>query len=194
MSSISMSEYAQRRQQLMQRMAPNSIAIVPAAPVSLRNNSVEYPYRQNSDFFYLSGFSEPEAVLVIIPQRSQGQFVLFCRDRDPERELWDGLRAGQAGAIEQYKANEAFSISEIDNILPGLLEGRERVYYSIGNHPTFDQQVMSWVNNIRGKARMGVKPPTEFVMLDPLLHEARLHKSPAEIALMQQAAEVSSAF
>ena len=101
MSSISMSEYAQRREQLMQRMAPNSIAILPAAPVSTRNNSVEYPYRQHSDFFYLSGFAEPEAVLVLIPKREHGEFVVFCRERNPERELWDGLRAGQDGAVQQ---------------------------------------------------------------------------------------------
>lgn len=191
MSSISMSEYAQRREQLMQRMAPNSIAILPAAPVSTRNSSVEYPYRQHSDFFYLSGFSEPEAVLVLIPKREHGEFILFCRERNPERELWDGLRTGQDGAVQHYKADDAFPISDIDDILPGLIEGRERVYYSIGNNPEFDQQMMEWLNSIRSKARMGAQPPKEFVMLDHLLHDARLHKSTAEIDTMQQAADIS---
>ena len=191
MSSISTSEYAQRRQQLMQRMTPNSIAILSAAAVSTRNSSVEYPYRQDSDFFYLSGFSEPEAVLVLIPQREQGEFVLFCRERNPERELWDGLRAGQDGAIADYQADDAFPIGDIDEILPGLIEGRDRVYYSIGNHAEFDQQMMDWLNTIRSKARMGAQPPKEFVMLDHLLHDARLRKSPAEIATMQQAADIS---
>ncbi|MDY0205681.1 MAG: Xaa-Pro aminopeptidase [Pseudomonas sp.] len=191
MSSISTSEYAQRRQQLMQRMTPNSIAILSAAAVSTRNSSVEYPYRQDSDFFYLSGFSEPEAVLVLIPKREHGEFVLFCRERNPERELWDGLRAGQDGAIADYQADDAFPISDIDDILPGLIEGRERVYYSIGNNAEFDQQMMDWLNTIRSKARMGAQPPKEFVMLDHLLHDARLRKSPAEIATMQQAADIS---
>jgi len=191
MSSISTSEYAQRRQQLMQRMTPNSIAILSAAAVSTRNNSVEYPYRQDSDFFYLSGFSEPEAVLVLIPKREHGEFILFCRERNPERELWDGLRAGQEGAIADYQADDAFPINDIDDILPGLIEGRERVYYSIGNNPDFDQQMMEWLNTIRSKARMGAQPPKEFVMLDHLLHDARLYKSPAEIATMQQAADIS---
>lgn len=192
MSSISPSEYAQRRQQLMQRMTPNSIAVLPAAAVSTRNNSVDYPYRQNSDFYYLSGFQEPEAVLVLIPQRAHGEFILFCRERNPERELWDGLRAGQEGAIADYQADDAFPISDIDDILPGLIEGRERVYYSVGNNPEFDQQMMEWLNSIRSKARMGAQPPKEFVVLDHLLHEARLYKSPAEIATMQKAADISS--
>lgn len=191
MSSISPSEYAQRRQQLMQRMTPNSIAILPAATISTRNNSVDYPYRQNSDFYYLSGFQEPEAVLVLIPQREHGEFILFCRERNPERELWDGLRAGQDGAIADYQADDAFPISDIDDILPGLIEGRERVYYSVGNNPEFDQQMMEWLNSIRSKARMGAQPPKEFVVLDHLLHNARLYKSPAEIATMQKAADIS---
>jgi len=191
MRSISTSEYAQRRQQLMQQMTPNSIAILPAAAISTRNSSVEYPYRQDSDFFYLSGFAEPEAVLVLIPKREHGEFVVFCRERNPERELWDGLRAGQDGAIADYQADDAFPISDIDDILPGLIEGRERVYYSVGNNSEFDQQMMEWLNNIRSKARMGAQPPKEFVVLDHLLHEARLYKSPAEIATMQQAADIS---
>ncbi|HZJ94470.1 MAG TPA: Xaa-Pro aminopeptidase [Thiopseudomonas sp.] len=191
MSSISPSEYAQRRQQLMQRMTPNSIAVLPAAATSTRNNSVDYPYRQDSDFYYLSGFQEPEAVLVLIPKREHGEFILFCRERNPERELWDGLRAGQAGAMADYQADDAFPINDIDDILPGLMEGRERVYYSVGNNLEFDRQMMEWLNSIRSKARMGSQPPKEFVVLDHLLHNARLYKSPAEIALMQQAADIS---
>lgn len=191
MRSISTSEYAQRRQQLMQRMTPNSIAILPAAAINTRNSSVEYPYRQHSDFFYLSGFAEPEAVLVLIPKREHGEFIIFCRERNPERELWDGLRAGQEGVIADYQADDAFPINDIDDILPGLIEGRDRVYYSIGNNPEFDQQMMEWLNSIRSKARMGAQPPEEFVVLDHLLHDARLYKSSAEIATMQQAADIS---
>jgi len=190
-SLISQTEYRQRRQLLMQQMEPNSIAILPAAPVSNRNNSVDYPYRQNSDFFYLSGFAEPEAVLAIIPGREHGEFVLFCRERNPEKELWDGLRAGQEGAVRDYGADDAFPFTDIDEILPGLIEGRERVYYSVGKNHSFDQQLMDWVNSIRSKARLGAQPPKEFVMLDHLLHEMRLFKSPAEVRVMQQAAAIS---
>lgn len=191
MSLISQEEYRQRRQLLMQQMDANSIAILAAAPVSNRNASVDYPYRQNSDFFYLSGFAEPEAVMAIIPGREHGEFVLFCRERDPQKELWDGLRAGQEGAMRDHGADDAFPIGDIDEILPGLIEGRERVYYSVGKNHSFDQQLMEWVNSIRSKARLGAQPPKEFVMLDHLLHEMRLFKSTAEVRVMQQAADIS---
>ena len=192
MTRLPMSEYAQRRQALMAQMEPNSIAILPAAPVYIRNRDVEHTYRQHSDFQYLSGFAEPEAVLVLIPGRSHGEFVMFCRERDPERELWDGLRAGQEGAIKHYGADDAFPIGDIDEILPGLLEGKDRVYYAIGTNQAFDQQLMEWVNVIRSKARLGAAPPKEFVALDHLLHEMRLYKSANEIAVMQYAADISA--
>lgn len=192
MSLISQTEYRKRRDLLMQQMEPNSIAILPAAPASNRNNSVDYPYRQNSDFQYLCGFGEPEAVMALIPGREHGEFVMFCRERDPERELWDGLRAGQDGVIERYGADDAFPIADIDEILPGLIEGRERIYYSVGKNHNFDQQLMEWVNTIRSKARLGAQPPKEFVMLDHLLHEMRLFKSASEVSIMQHAADISA--
>lgn len=190
--SIRPAEYASRRQHLMSQMAANSIAILPASPVCNRNNSVDYPYRPNSDFYYLSGFDEPEAVLVLIPGREHGEYILFCRERNPEKELWDGLRAGQEGAIRDFGADDAFPIGDIDEILPGLLEGRDRVYYSVGKNLTFDQQLMDWVNTIRSKARLGASPPKEFVMLDHLLHDMRLYKSAAEVGQMQRACDISS--
>lgn len=192
MSLISQTEYRKRRDLLMQQMEPNSIAILPAAPVSNRNNSVDYPYRQNSDFYYLCGFAEPESVLALIPGREHGEFVMFCRERNPERELWDGLRAGQDGVVKNYGADDAFPIADIDEILPGLIEGRERIYYSVGKNHSFDQQLMEWVNSIRSKARLGAQPPKEFVMLDHLLHEMRLFKSSAEVSIMQHAAQISA--
>ena len=192
MPSLPAAEFAQRRHQLMEQMSPNSIAILPASPVCNRNNSVDYAYRPNSDFYYLSGFDEPEAVLVLIPGREHGQYILFCRERDPARELWDGLRAGQEGAIRDFSADDAFPIGDIDEILPGLLEGRDRVYYSVGKNLVFDQQLMDWVNTIRSKARLGASPPKEFVMLDHLLHDMRLYKSAAEVAQMQQACDISA--
>nr|WP_313405703.1 Xaa-Pro aminopeptidase [Pseudomonas sp.] len=192
MISIPKSEYARRRKALMAQMEPNSIAILPAAPVYIRNRDVEHVYRQDSDFQYLTGFPEPEAVMALIPGREHGEYVLFCRERDPERELWDGLRAGQDGAISKFGADDAFPIGDIDDILPGLIEGRERVYYAIGCNQEFDHRLMEWVNHIRAKARLGATPPNEFVALNHLLHDMRLYKSAAEVKVMKEAAEISA--
>ncbi len=176
----------------MEQMGPDSIAILPAAPMYIRNRDVEHVYRQDSDFQYLSGFPEPEAVIALIPGREHGEYVLFCRERDPERELWDGLRAGQDGAVRDYGADDAFPIGDIDDILPGLIEGRERVYYAIGSNESFDHRLMEWIKTIRSKARQGAQPPSEFVALDHLLHDLRLYKSAAEVKVMQAAAEISA--
>ncbi len=192
MSRIPASEYARRRKALMAQMEPNSIAILAAAPVHIRNRDVEHVYRQDSDFQYLTGFPEPEAVLALIPGREHGEYVLFCRERDPERELWDGLRAGQDGAVRDFGADDAFPIGDIDDILPGLIEGRERVYYAIGFNQEFDHRLMDWINVIRSKARQGAQPPNEFVALDHLLHDMRLYKSAAEVKLMREAADISA--
>ena len=186
-------EFAKRRKQLMHMMGTGAIAILPTAPVRLRNRDVEYAYRHDSDFYYLTGFPEPEAVAVFIPGRKQGEYILFCRERDPEMETWNGRRAGQEGACEQYGADDAFPFTDIDEILPGLLENCGRVFYTMGSHPEFDQSVMAWVNQIRQKSRAGIETPREFVALDHLLHEMRLFKSPAEIKTMRRAAQISAA-
>lgn len=192
MSHIPKAEYARRRKALMAQMVPNSIAILPAAAVAIRNRDVQHVYRQDSDFQYLSGFPEPEAVIALIPGREHGEYVLFCRERNPERELWDGLRAGQEGAVSDYGADDAFPIADIDEILPGLIEGRERVYSAMGSNPEFDRRLMDWINVIRSKARLGAQPPNEFVALDHLLHDMRLYKSAAEVKVMRAAADISA--
>nr|WP_093477685.1 Xaa-Pro aminopeptidase [Halopseudomonas yangmingensis] len=192
MMQIPRQEYSRRRKALMAQMVPNSIAVLPAAQVRTRNRDTEYPYRQDSDFQYLTGFPEPEAVAVLIPGRAHGEFVLFCRERDPERELWDGYRAGQEGAVASYGADDAFPISDIDDILPGLIEGRERVYYAMGANPEFDRRLTGWINSIRSKARLGAQPPNEFEALDHLLHDLRLYKSAAELKVMREAAKISA--
>ncbi len=189
---IPKAEYARRRKALMAQMEPNSIAILPAAAVAIRNRDVEHVYRQDSDFQYLSGFPEPEAVIALIPGREHGEYVLFCRERNPEREQWDGLRAGQDGAVRDFGADDAFPISDIDDILPGLIEGRDRVYSAMGSNPEFDRRLMEWINVIRSKARLGASPPNEFVALDHLLHDMRLYKSAAEVKVMREAAEISA--
>jgi len=135
---IGRDEFARRRRQLVKAMGREAIAIIPAAPVHLRNNDVEYAYRQDSNFFYLTGFAEPESVAVLVPGRPQGEYLLFVRDRDPARETWDGRRAGPVGARRDYGADDAFPIGDIDDILPVLMEGRAKVYFSGGMHREFD--------------------------------------------------------
>ncbi|AOU96903.1 Xaa-Pro aminopeptidase [Acidihalobacter yilgarnensis] len=185
------SEFARRRRQLMRQIGERGIVIMPAAPVRLRNRDADYRYRQDSDFLYLTGFSEPEAVAVLIPGRPQGEFILFCRERDLAQETWHGRRAGQAGAVERYGADDSFPITDIDDILPGLLEDRDRVFYSMGRDAAFDRQLMEWINRLRAQSRSGRQSPHEFVSLEYLLHEMRLFKSAAELKLMRRAAEIA---
>ncbi|MGD9984547.1 MAG: Xaa-Pro aminopeptidase [Porticoccaceae bacterium] len=189
---ITAQEFTRRRRDLMATMSKNSIAILTAAPEQVRSRDTYFPYRQDSNFFYLTGFPEPEAVLVLIPKRPQGQFVLFCRERDRSREIWDGRRAGPEGARELYGADDAFPIDDIDEILPGLLEGRDRVYYALGRNRTFDTRLLDWIDGIRARARSGAVPPDEFVDLDHLVHEARLFKTATELKVMRKAGAISA--
>src|ERR1700739_528025 len=185
-------EFARRRRQLMRLMGRDSIAILPAAPVRHRNNDVEYAYQQDSDFYYITGFGEPEAVAVLIPGREQAEYILCVRDRDPARETWDGRRAGPEGATRDYGAHDAFPIGDIDEILPGLLENRTKVYYTMGVYADFDQRVVGWVNGLRTQARNGRHPPQEFVALDHVLHDMRLYKSRRELALLGASARIAA--
>jgi Xaa-Pro aminopeptidase len=190
--SISRAEFARRRRHLMALMEPNSIAIIPSAREQVRSRDTEYPFRQDSDFHYLSGFGEPQAVMVLVPGRAHGEFVMFCRERDPEKELWLGRRLGPQGVCEALGADDAFPIGDIDDILPGLIEGRERVYYSMGRSAEFDRQVMAWVNQIRARESQGAVPPGELTDLDHMLHDLRLIKSAAELRLLREAGAVTA--
>jgi Xaa-Pro aminopeptidase len=184
-------EFARRRRQLMRMMGKGGIAILPAAAEKQRNSDVHYNYRPDSDFHYLTGFDEPDAVAVLVPGREQAEYILFVRDRDPLRETWDGKRAGPDGATRDYGADDAFPIGDIDDILPGLMEQCSRVYYTMGVHAEFDHHVVSWVNTLRSQAKHGLHTPQEFVALDHLLHDMRLYKSRSELALMRQAAQIT---
>lgn len=182
-----------RREQLMREIGPGGIAVLPAAPERPRNRDVHHPYRQDSDFLYLTGFPEPDAVAVIVPEREAGEYILFCRERDPTREAWEGRTIGQDDAVSEYGADDAFPISDIDEILPGLMEGRDKVYCPMGANPAFDQRLIGWVNALRQRARAGVKAPLEYVSLEHILHEMRLIKSREEILMMREAARVTAA-
>ena len=171
----------------MSTMQGNSIAIVAAAAEKIRSRDTHYPYKQATNLSYLCGFSEPESVLVLIPGRGQGESILFCREKDRLRETWDGYRVGPEGAVADFALDDAFPIGDLDDILPGLLEGRERVYYAIGKDADFDRHLMGWVNEISGSAA-----PGEFVDLDHIVNEMRLIKTAAELKLMRRAGEISA--
>jgi len=185
-------EFARRRKQLMRMMDSDSIAILPTNPEQSRNRDVDFPFRPDSDFYYLTGFTEPDAVAVLAPGRKHGEYLLFCRDRDPEMETWHGRRAGPEGAVERFGADDAFPIGDIDDILPGLLEGRDRVFYTMGAAPDFDKRVIGWVNRIRSQSRAGKHAPEEFVSLEHFVHDMRLYKSRAEVKTMRQAANIAA--
>jgi Xaa-Pro aminopeptidase len=190
--AVGREEFKRRRKALLKQMGRDSIAIVPTSPVRMRNNDVEHAYRPDSDFFYLTGFVEPESVAVLVPGRPQGEYILFVRDRDPARETWDGRRAGPAGATRDFGADDAFPISDIDDILPGLLENRAKVFYAMGTHPEFDQRVVGWVNGLRTQARNGRHAPQEISALDHVLHDMRLFKSRAEVDTMRESARIAA--
>lgn len=189
---MSPGEFERRRGQLMKMAGDGSILILPAAPVRLRNRDTPYPYRQDSDFYYLTGFPEPEAVLVLVPGREQGEQILFCRERDPAAELWDGLRAGLDGAREAFGMDDAFPIADIDEILPGLIEGRSRVYYTIGRDQDFDRQILAWVNSVGKQAHRGARAPGEFISLTHYLHELRLFKNRPEVSALSKSARLAA--
>ena len=193
MNCIKPSEYEVRRQHLLQQLPAGSAALLFAAPESVRSRDTHFPYRQDSDFDYLTGFAEPEAVLLLLPGRSQGQVVMFCRARDAEREIWDGRRAGPEGLVERYGADAAYPIEELDTRMPQLLCGCSRLYYPMSRREALDPQLTRWLNALRAQARAGIKPPGELADVDALVHEMRIIKSDAELALMQRAGDIGAA-
>lgn len=191
--ALSAKACGKRRKQLMRMVGYDAILILPAAPQRIRSRDTHFPYRQDSDFWYLTGFNEPEAVLVLVPGRAHGEALLFCRERDLEREGWDGPRLGPEGAVDGLGMDDAWAIDDIDEILPGLLEGRSRVYYHFGHDTEFDLKLIGWVNRVRAQVRRGAQPPHEFLELGHLLDEMRLFKSADELALMQRSADIAVA-
>lgn len=185
-------EFKRRRRALLRIMGDNAIAIIPAARQAMRSRDTEYPYRADSNMLYLTGFDEPESLMVLVPNRKAGQYLMFCRDRDPEKETWHGRRLGVEDAPAVLGADDAFPISDIDDILPGLLENKQSVYHTLGKDPQFDAQLLGWLNKARSSRRGDSGDPDSFISLDYHLHELRLFKSRSEIALMKQAAKLSA--
>jgi Xaa-Pro aminopeptidase len=179
-----------RRTALAKRMG-QGIAIIPTAAEALRNRDTHYPYRYDSYFYYLTGFIEPEAVIVVIAGDTP-KSILFCRDKDMEREIWDGFRHGPAGALAEFGVDEAYSISELDSRMVSLLANQPELYFSLGADAAWDQRVTGWLNDVRSQARSGVSAPAAIRDVRVLLDEMRLIKSPQEIATMRRAATISA--
>lgn len=183
--------FKQRRAALLRAIGKNNIGLIAAAPEVLRNGDAHYRYRQNSDFYYLTGFQEPEAVAVFIPGREAGEYVLFNRRRDRDQEIWTGFRAGQEGAETDFGVDQAFPIDELSQQLPTLLANCKQLYYPIGRNKVFDKSVMDAVEIVRGKIRTGINAPEEFLNIEHIIHDMRLYKSAEEIACLQKAADIS---
>lgn len=156
---MTQNEFRRRRRQLMRMMGKDSIAILPAAGIKQRNNDVTYPYRPDSDFYYLTGFERARSRCRAHTGTQTGEYILFCREKDEEKERWDGPIAGQEGAVAEYAADDSFPVVDLNEILPRMLEQCERVYYAMGCDPELDKNMSSWISQIRGKARCGVHTP-----------------------------------
>lgn len=191
--SITAAEFKKRRQRLMDMMSPGAVAVIPGAKQQRRNRDVQYLFRQDSDFYYLTGFTEPEALLVLAPGREHGEAILFCAERDARAERYDGERLGPERAAQMLGVDDAFPYADMDDILPGLLEGRERIYITLGEYPDFEARLLGWVADIRTREASGAHPPGEFTALKHLLHEQRLFKSAKELNLMRKAAQITTA-
>lgn len=185
-------EFKKRRKHLLQQIGAGNIGLISSAGTCTRNRDVDYPFRQNSDFYYLTGFNEPDALAVFIPGREEGEYLLFCREFDATKALWEGAHAGLEGATKHFAADQAFAIGDMDEKLPELLAGKRKIFYPLGQNGDLDTAVMTWLNELRQKARSGVTAPHELSAIEQILHEMRLFKSPAELKLMRHAAEVSA--
>ncbi|MBI2383785.1 MAG: aminopeptidase P N-terminal domain-containing protein [Gammaproteobacteria bacterium] len=185
-------EYAARRARLMQAMGPDGVAVLPAAREAIRNRDVHYRFRQDSDFRYLTGFPEPDAIAVLAPGRPEGEYVLFVRPRDPAREVWDGRRAGVDGARAQYGADQAFAVADFDKELPRLIGDRARLHYTLGEHAGLDSRIAACMREIREVSRRGPAAPAEVVALETTLHEMRLHKTAPEVEIVREACAVTA--
>ena len=186
-------ELLKRRKTLMRMVGNDGAAIIPSASSIVRNRDVDHIFRQDSDFLYLTGFNEPDALALMIPGHAEGQYVLFCRERNPEQEVWDGRRAGLKGAEQDYLADKAYSIEKLDELLPKLLSDRERIFYPMGRDANFDRKLINWVNQSRGSSRISKHVPHELLSLDYFLHDMRLYKSRSELSLMRQASKAAIA-
>ena len=183
-------EFKSRRNKLAKAIGKNGVAIVATADLSTRTNDTHYPFRSNSDFYYFTGFLEPNALMLLAPGRPEGEFILCVRPKNPLMETWEGHMEGLSGVIKNYNADQSFDIANIDSVLKDLLHGRERVFYSIGKHKNYDDKVTEAFKTLRESQRQGGVVPNEIVSVDTIIHDMRQIKSRKEIQLMKQAARI----
>ena len=194
MTMFNLKEFQQRRKSLLAKMG-SGIAIIPTAPEVIRNRDSHYPYRFDSHFYYLTGFKEPESVLVLIASgnsKSENKSILFCRDKDMEREIWDGFRYGPEAAKTEFGFDETYSIAQLDDMLPKLMGNQSKLFYSLGASSDWDAKVTGWLNKVKDLARTGVSTPESVVDVRQLIDVQRLIKSPYEIDLMRQSANIAA--
>lgn len=184
--------FVRRRQSLCKQLPINSIAILFSGTEQRKSADQYYLFQPDTDFYYLTGFAEPDAVAVLLPHSNGNEFILFNRPRDPERETWEGRRAGQEGACKIYGADRAFSLEELDKMLPELIMGKEAIYYPVGRYAEFDECMVKQMVNLRRKVRAGVPAPQQFVNIETLLHPMRRVKDEYEISLLRKAGEISA--
>lgn len=182
--------FKKRREHVLKQIGSSGIAILFSSKEQWRNKENYYTYRQDSDFYYLTGFKEPEAIAVLVPNRQEGEFILFNRERDPLQEVWHGKREGQAGATINYGADQAFPITIADSMLPQIINGRDRVYFNMDQETVV--HIANWVEHLSNKRRSGVNDPTEFINISKITHEMREHKDSEEIAVMRKAAMIAA--
>ena len=189
--SFQLKEFQQRRAKLLANMS-EGIAIIPTAPELIRNRDSHYPYRFDSYFYYLTGFKEPEALLVLLAGK-ENRSILFCRDKDMEREIWDGFRYGAEAAKAEFGFDEAYSFNQLDEMLPKLLGNQSKLFYSLGADVGWDARVTGWLNQVKAQARAGISAPDEIVDVRKLIDEMRLYKSAYEIDVMRCSASIAAA-
>jgi Xaa-Pro aminopeptidase len=178
-------------EEFMRRMAPKSVAIIPGGHDTRRSNDTHYRFRQDSDFFYLTGFEEPDS-LAVIRAETEPKYTMFVRPRDPEREIWDGRRAGVEGAKSDFGAGEAFPIEEFETKLADFLDGADVLYYRLGEDRELDDKILKEIVRMRGSNRKPVHPPQTIVDPATIVHEMRVLKSADELAIMQTAADIAA--
>lgn len=186
-----MKEILQKRRHRLSRLIQSGVAIIPTAPEKIRNKDAHYPYRADSYFHYLTGFNEPEAI-VVISGLEGGRSILFCREKNEEREIWDGFRYGPEAAKSAFGFDEAFSIESIDQILPELLGDIDQIFTPIGTSNSWDSRIFKWLNSTRQRTREGINAPDRLVDVRSILDEMRLIKDSVEQDTMRAAASISS--
>jgi Xaa-Pro aminopeptidase len=178
-------------QEFMRRMDQKSVAIIPSAREATRSNDTQYRFRQDSDFYYLTGFEEPDSIAVVAPGREQ-KYTLFVRPRDPEQEIWVGRRAGVEGAKSEFGADEAYPVAEFETRLQDILDGADKLYFRLGSYPDLDNTVIKQIAQMRSLNRKPIHPPRTIIDPATIIHEMRVLKSPDEIELMQKAADIAA--